>query len=157
MHRWNRSTTDSARGLVADEDGSASVEFIVAGVILLVPLVYLILTLGSIQQHTLGVEAAARHTARTLATAPNAEVGNDRADAVLAAVADQYGIDPATLQIDVSCTEPGACPAAGQTLIVTVQASTTLPLVPPVFGLDQATRVPVEAMSVQKVGRTWTG
>jgi hypothetical protein len=39
-------------------------------------------------------------------------------------------------------------------LSVTVTAE-VLPLVPPVLGLDQATRVPVTATGVQKVSRYW--
>ncbi|MFV0375286.1 TadE/TadG family type IV pilus assembly protein [Microbacterium sp.] len=142
---------------MADDEGTASLEFILVGVVMLVPLVYLVVTLGLIQGQALGVEAAARHTARAVATASGVDAADERAERILAAVADEYGIDPATMQVDVSCVGGGPCPAAGQTLTVTVTASVALPLVPPVLGLDRAARVPIEAMSVQKVSRAWTG
>ena len=52
MHRSNRS-------IDVDDDperGSAALEFIVVGLLLLVPLVYLIAAIGMIQQQSLGVE-----------------------------------------------------------------------------------------------------
>lgn len=42
-------------------------------------------------------------------------------------------------------------------MVVTVSTRVPLPLVPGVLGLDQATAVPVEAVSVQKVSRRWGG
>lgn len=60
------------RSALHDDAGSAALEFITIGVILLVPLVYLVVALGAIQEQTLGVEAAARHIARTIAQAPDA-------------------------------------------------------------------------------------
>ena len=64
MHRRNPWETDDV--------GSAALEFITVGVVLLVPLVYLIIALGTIQEQALGVDAAARHTARAIALAPDA-------------------------------------------------------------------------------------
>ena len=51
------------------ERGSAALEFILVGMLLLVPLVYLIVSLGLIQGQSLGAEAGARHIARALSTA----------------------------------------------------------------------------------------
>lgn len=114
-----------------DDAGSSSLEFIAVGVIMLVPLLYLVIAVGSVQEQTLGVEAAARQAARAVASAPD---------------------------IAVSCRpRASACPAAGATVVVTVSTRVPLPLVPGVLGLDQATSVPVEAVSVQKVSRRWGG
>lgn len=161
MPLWRVSTGDEPLTgddpLTGDERGSASLEFILVGVVLLVPLVYLVVTLGLIQGQALGVEAAARHTARAVATASGADAASTRADRILAAVAEEYGIDPATLEVAITCGTAGSCPAAGELLTVTVTASVSLPLVPPVLGLDRLARVPVQAVSVQKVSRAWTG
>lgn len=48
------------------ESGSASVEFLVLGVGLLVPLVYLVLALGSVQHAWMGAESAARAVAQAV-------------------------------------------------------------------------------------------
>jgi Flp pilus assembly protein TadG len=154
MRRSKRST--DLRGLLGDESGSASLEFIVAGVMLLVPVLYLMLALGTIQGQSLGVEAAARHTARAISTATDAEDAAARADRVLAAVVAEYDLDPGAVETRWRCVDAAAgCPAAGATLVVTVATRVTLPFLPPIFGLDAAAAVPVEASAVQKVSRFW--
>jgi len=38
---------------------------------------------------------------------------------------------------------------------VTIAGRVSLPLVPPVLGLDRIASIPIEATAVQKVSRTW--
>jgi hypothetical protein len=136
--------------------GSAALEFIALGVILLVPLVYLVLALGTIQGQVLGVESAARHAARTMSAAVDGADADARARAAVASATEEYGMDPAGVELDVACVPAGAaCPSAGATVVVTVRARVALPLLPPVFGLDRLGRVPVQASSAYKVSRTW--
>lgn len=144
------------RAWVTNDDGSAALEFITVGVILLVPLVYLVIALGVIQEQTLGTQAAARHTARVIALASDAETAAARGDAVLQGVTDEYGLDTDALLVSVSCVPAGAdCPSSGATVTVTIGARVSLPFVPSVFGLDRALSIPVEASAVQKVSRLW--
>lgn len=138
--------------------GSAALEFILVGLVLLVPIIYLIIALGAIQGQALGVEAGARQLARAIATSDDAATADARADRVLAAIAAEYGIDPATVRVEVACAGGAStCPEAGATLLVTLSASVPLPLVPAVLGLDGVARVPVEATGAQKVSRYWGG
>ena len=142
--------------LQRDERGSAPLEFIVVGLLMLVPLVYLIASLGVIQSHALGVESGARHLARAIAMAPDAATADARAAAILRTTADEYGIDAASIEIGFTCTPAGgACPRAGATMIVSVVARAQLPLVPPVLGLDRIASVPVTGTAVHKVSRFW--
>ncbi len=153
--RRTRASTEVA-SLLDDDEGNASLEFIVAGLILLAPLVYLIVALGAIQSQALGVEAAARHVARAVSTASNAEDAAARADLVMAAVAEEYGIDPDAVVLRWECAPAGVeCPSAGATLLLSVSTDVPLPLVPSVLGLDQVASVPVEASAAQKVSRLW--
>jgi len=139
-----------------NDDGSAALEFITVGVILLVPLVYLVIALGAIQEQTLGAEAAARHTARAIALAPDAAAATADGEAVLAGIIEEYGLDPDAVDVSLACTPAAAdCPSAGATLTVTVEARVHLPLVPPIFGLDRATSIAVQAEAAQKVSRLW--
>lgn len=139
-----------------DDDGSAALEFITVGVVLLVPLVYLIIALGAIQEQTLGAEAAARHAARVISLAPDADTAELRGERVLADISEQYGIDPDAVEVSVTCRPATAtCPAAGATITVTVTAKVALPLIPAILGLDEAASVPVEGTAVQKVSRLW--
>ena len=153
MPRWRRSARTD---LLNDEDGSAALEFIVGGVLLLVPLVYLVLTLGAMQEQTLGAEAAARHTARMIGQAESATEASAGADAVLASVIREYGMDADEVQVGVTCRPAAsACPAPGATVVVTVTTRVSLPFLPPIFGLDRVAAIPVEAQSAQRVSRLW--
>lgn len=148
-----RASTDP---LSQDERGSAALEFIVGGVVLLVPIVYLVVTLGLVQSHALGVESASRHIARAVASADSIDDADDRAAAVLGSLVREYGLDEDALEVNVSCVDQStACPTAGAIVRVTVSSSVPLPLVPPVLGLEDAARVGVESASVQKVSRYW--
>ena len=141
---------------VADDEGSAALEFILVGLVLLVPIVYLIVALGAIQAQALGVETGARQLARTIAEAPDVATADERAARALNAIVAVYGIDPDAIDVDVSCAGGSPCPEAGELLTVTVTTTVALPLVPPVLGLDELVRVPVQASSVQKVSRFWS-
>lgn len=139
-----------------NDDGTAALEFITIGLILLVPLAYLVLTLGAVQQTMLGAEAAARHTARVIAQAKNADAAARSGDSVLTSVVDEYGMNAQNVGISVTCTPAGSvCPAAGATVIVRIETYVSLPFVPSIFGLDRATRIPLHAAAAQKVSRSW--
>lgn len=157
--RRSRRWSDLARRLRASaggDVGSAALEFITVGVLLLVPLVYVIVALGAIQGQALGAEAGARHIARVVATATDADDADDRADAVLRAVAEEYGMDADDVSATLSCRPKGAtCPDPGATVVVTVRTRVALPFVPPVLGLDRVASVPIQATAVQKVSRFW--
>lgn len=145
-----------SRVSAGNDEGSAALEFITVGLILLIPLVYLVAVLGVIQEQTLGAEAAARHTARAIATAPDLAAATARGDAVLAGIVDEYGLDAGAVDVSLACTPTSAeCPSAGATLIVSVSTRVAMPLVPPVFGLDRAATIEIRADAVQKVSRQW--
>ena len=155
MLRWSPST-DAADDDPGNERGSAALEFILVGVLLLVPLVYLIVSLGLIQGQSLGAEAGARHIARALSTAENPDAARQTADRILRSVADQYSLDLDSVGLSLECRPAGGiCPEAGATLVVTISTSVHLPLVPPVLGLDRLASIPVQASAVQKVSRFW--
>ncbi len=96
------------------ERGSAALEFIIVGLILLVPLVYLIVSLGLIQSQSLGVESGARHIARAVATSSDAGSARDIAARVLDTVVDEYGIDPGSVQLEMACVPAGVDVPAGR-------------------------------------------
>lgn len=138
------------------DEGSAALEFILVGLVLLVPIVYLVVALGAIQGQALGVETAARQLARTIAGAPDVATADARASRVRDAIVAEYGLDPQSVEIEVTCAGAAlACPEAGALLTVTVTTSVPLPLVPAILGLDDLARVPVASSSVQKVSRFW--
>ena len=136
--------------------GSAALEFILVGMLLLVPLVYLIVSLGLIQGQSLGAEAGARHIARALSTAESPDAARRSADLILRSVIEEYALEPEAVDVSLECRPGGGnCPEAGATLVVTVSTRVALPLVPPVLGLDRVASIPLEASAVQKVSRFW--
>lgn len=151
-------STDETQAAPEDdpERGSAALEFIIVGLILLVPLVYLVVALGLIQGQSLGAEAGARHIARAVSTAADAADAGDRADLVLESVVREYGLDRDQVSLSLTCRPAGGeCPRAGATLVVTLRTTVALPLVPPVLGLDRLASIPLEASAAQKVSRFW--
>lgn len=157
MLRSSRSTEPLSPAAVDDpERGSAALEFILVGLLMLVPLVYLVVSLGLIQGQSFGAEAGARHIARAVSTASDAEDAAERADLVLSSVVSEYGLDERAVSLSLTCRPAGAeCPSAGATLVVTLRTTVSLPLVPPVLGLDRLATIPVEASAAQKVSRFW--
>lgn len=154
MPRSSRSA--EAPGRWADERGSASLEFITVGLVLLVPLVYLVLALSSIQAGALAVEGAARQASRVFVQSRDVTSAQSRAiRAVEFALAD-HGIDPDSATVAVTCApDPSNCLSRRGLVTVTVSLSAALPLVPPVLVGDFPVAVPLSATSTQQVSRFW--
>ena len=162
MLRWSRSIADRLRSRLArilrEDDGSASLEFLTVGLLMLVPLIYVVVALGQIQHQALGAEAAARHVARAISLSSDAASAGSSASQVLSAVMAEYDLDASITSLSISCVPASAsCPTAGSTVRVSVATRVSLPLAPPVLGLDQIASVPVEASAVQRMSRFWSG
>lgn len=162
MLRWSRSIADRWRSRLArvmrEERGSASLEFLTVGLLMLVPLIYVVVALGQIQHQALGAEAAARHVARAISLSSDAASASSSASEVLSAVMAEYDLDSSATSLSISCVPASAsCPTAGATVRVSVATRVSLPLAPPVLGLDQIASVPVEASAVQRMSRFWSG
>jgi hypothetical protein len=134
------------------ERGSASLEFLTVGIILLVPLVYLVLALAAIQAGALGVEGAARQAARVAVIAADRGESDASVDrAVRVALAD-YGIDAAAASVSIRCDRTD-CLEPGARVSVSVLARIGLPLVPDFLALTAVGSVPIEANATQTVSR----
>jgi Flp pilus assembly protein TadG len=144
------------RRLVTGEEGSAALEFVTAGLLLLVPLVYLILTLAAVQGAALAVEGAARQAARVFVQASSPEEAADRAARAIDFGLADYGIDEDAASVTVSCTGPSRCPSRNAVVAVTVRVTVPLPLLPDVLDLSRSASVPVQATARQQVSRFWT-
>jgi Flp pilus assembly protein TadG len=139
------------------DGGSASLEFITAGLILLVPLVYLVVAVAALQAGSLAVEGAARQAARVFVQAASEGQADSVAErAVRFALAD-HGFTPEQSSVEVRCERPDACLTRGArvTVTVTVRLSVPLPLVPKALDLATAASVPVQAQATQTVSRFW--
>jgi hypothetical protein len=147
MPRWRR---------WGDDRGSASLEFITTGLILLVPLVYLMLTLSTIQSGALAVEAASRQAARVFVAADSAVDAEERVETAVAFALADYGLDTEDVTVAVSCSPaPERCLTRRGFVTVTVSGRVALPLVPSVLDLDVPLSVPLSAEATQQVSRFW--
>lgn len=136
--------------------GSASLEFLTAGFLMLVPLVYLILTLGAIQSAALATEGAARQAARVFVQSESTAAGTAAALRALELALADHGIEAEGTSLSISCApRPDACLTRRGRVTIEVAARVPLPLVPPVFDLRVPLAVPVEASATQQVSRFW--
>ncbi len=139
---------------MSDESGSASLEFITAGLILLLPLVYLVLTMSALQAGSFAVEGAARQGVRVFVQARTVEQA--KAEAVRAvdfALAD-YGLSGADATVVVTCTpHPRDCLTRLGQVTMSVSVRVALPLTPPVLTLDVPLGVTLSATSTEQVSR----
>lgn len=142
----------------ATDEGSASLEFITAGLLLLLPLVYLVLTMAQLQAGAFAVEGAARQAARVYVQSATVAEANAAAQRAIEFALADYGLDTDTVTVSVSCSpRPANC--LTRRGLVTIQVSTTvpLPLVPPVLDLDVPLSVAVNSTATQQVSRFWGG
>lgn len=151
MRRWRR-----FRRRWSAEDGTASLEFVTAGMILLLPMVYLVLTMSALQAGSLAVEGAARQAARVYVRAadvPDARAEVDRA--VAFALAD-YGLDPSVAAVTITCSpRPADCLHRQGAVTVTVGVTVALPLLPSALTVGGPANVPLRSEATERVSRFW--
>lgn len=126
-----------------DERGSAIVEFHFLGILLLVPLVYIMLAALDVQKASYGVTQAAREAGRVF-VATGSEPGARHAAAV--ALRDQ-GVSPAHVAIRFTCSA-SPCFRPGADVSVTVETVVPLPFIPDALAGTVNARIPVEATHV---------
>ncbi len=126
-----------------DDDGTAILEFVTVAVVLMVPLVYVLLTVFALQRAAFAVSAAAREAGRAYVTADAPDDATARAQtAADLALADQLpGVPHADLDTDGDGRTPGTSVA------VTVTYRVSLPLA------GSLATVPVSATHVATVDR----
>lgn len=133
----------------AGDDGTALIEFIWLGLLLLMPLVYLMLAASQVQRAAYGVSTASRAAGRAFVLAPDVFSARERAEnAARTALADQ-GIEVATADVDIECAP--RCLTPGSTVTVVVSVRQQLPLVPDALG-GGAPAVTVDSTHVEPYG-----
>ncbi|MDR2254620.1 MAG: hypothetical protein LBE25_01210 [Arthrobacter sp.] len=118
------------RRRAAGERGSAIVEFIGVGVLLGVPLFYLVIALAGVHAAALGAASMAQHLAAIQVRSPDAGSAAERLELARVEMARAGGLDPARVHAAVSCDRP--CPGPSARVTVTVTVSVALPLLPAV-------------------------
>lgn len=149
--------THRARVGLESERGSSSLEFLTVGMLLLVPIVYLVIAVSGIQSAAMGAEGAARQVARVVVQAHSDADANAAAERALSATLADYGIERESAVMSLMCSTSTGCLARGATVTARVVVRVPLPLVPLALDLTSPLHVTVEAEASQRVSRFWVG
>src|SRR5699024_9646232 len=114
------------------DSGTAAIEFIFASIVLLIPVIYLMLTLSQIQAPSYPSTTAAISSTRL--PAPDANPSDARAEAVAKMHFSDFGLDGSPSSITYSCAGP--CAHAGSLVTARVETRVSLPGLPLIFGPD---------------------
>ncbi|HEV7957640.1 MAG: putative rane/secreted protein [Microbacteriaceae bacterium] len=136
------------------DEGSASLEFITAGMLLLLPMVYLVLVMSALQGGAFAVEGAARQAVSVFVRAENEQAARAVAERAIGVALADYGLGSSASEVQISC-DPGACLTRLRPVTVSVRVSVPLPLVPPMLDLAVPLSIPVQASATQQVSRFW--
>lgn len=150
MPRARRSADRRLRG----EDGSASIEFLTVGLLLLVPTVYLVLALSAIQAASFAVEGAARQASRVFVQASSLAEAEAAAERAIAVTLADYGLEAADADVAISCTPtPSDCLTRRGFVTVAISTVAPLPLFPEALGADIPLGVPIDSVATEQVSR----
>ena len=117
---------DRDHGQPDDPDrGSAVIEFIGLGLLLLVPIIYLVITVSRVQAGSFAVVAAAEQAGQAISVAQAEDLNRAGVHDLAAVAAQDHGFAPQDLAVTISCSD-GSCASPGE--VATVHASLTVQL-----------------------------
>jgi hypothetical protein len=129
--------------------GSALVEVTWLGIVLLLPMVWIVLAVSDVQRGSFGVTAAARSAGRAFALAPDDASGHEQARAAAAVALADQGLGDSDWTIEVGCLPLSDCHVGGAVVTVRIETQVVLPFVPDFLGgaakfrIDAEHKVPI--------------
>lgn len=138
----------SRPGSQRSDDGSAIIEFVVIGLCVLVPMVYIVVSVMSVHAAAFASTQAVREAGRAFSTAATPAQGRARALAAARIAFEDQGLHLPGGALRVDCAD-GPCLAPGSAVEVRLTWRVPLPWLPG----DWATRVPaaVPITAIQRV------
>jgi hypothetical protein len=134
-----------------DERGSAVVEFVVLGVLLLIPLVYLVMMLARVQAGSYAVSQAAREAGRAFVTADAEGAARARAQAAARVAFADHAFEDSG-RVTIACDGSPCLRPDGQ-VVTAATVRVPLPLVPSFVRHVIPLSVPVSASHLSTVDR----
>jgi len=121
------------------------------GILLVLPVLWIVMSVFEVQRGAFGVSAAARAAARAYALAPDDAAGLLRAQSAARIALDDQGAEDLAPEVRVSCTPyPTDCHQGTSVITVLVRSRVVLPLMPstlgsnrPSFALEATQTVPI--------------
>lgn len=141
---WSESRSESrleSRPGDRPDSGSAVVEFIFASVVLLIPVIYLMITISQLQAASYATNSAAVSASRIAAR--DANPSEERAEEVARMHFSDFGLENVPTSIEYSCAGP--CGQAGTLITARVSAKVSLPGIPLIFGAKNAPHITMRA------------
>jgi hypothetical protein len=120
------------------------------GVLLLLPVAYLVLVLGRVQAATFAADGAAREAARAFVTAENDSEGEERALITTELALKDQGFAREDGSLEITCSST-PCLAPGQQVTVAVRITARFPWLPPGLAGALHTQVVVSARQAETV------
>jgi Flp pilus assembly protein TadG len=117
------------------ERGTALVELSWLGILLVLPVLWIVISVFQVQRGAFGVSAAACAAARAYSLAPDDATGLARARTAARVALDDQGVHDLVPEVRVSCTPyPTDCHQGRSVITVSVHSRVALPLMPTVLG-----------------------
>jgi hypothetical protein len=135
-----------------DDAGNAVLEFLFLAVLIMVPLVYVLLTVFAVQRAAYAVASASREAGRVFVAADGAALGRQRAELATALVLADSGLTPQPGTLDLACSAQ-PCLTPGARVTVRLTYAVDLPLVPPFLAGAAPPGVSVTGSHVEVVDR----
>lgn len=132
------------------ERGSMLIEVVFLMVLVMLPLLYLVGTLGRLQAGAYAASGAAREAGRAYVTADSEAAAPARGRAAADLVLASHGFDASQAQIEVSCPGP-PCLAPGGRVEITSVVRVRLPLIPDFMAGAVPTSVSMSSRHVEPV------
>ena len=121
-----------------DQRGSALVEFCWVGLILFIPIAWIVLAVFEVQRGTFALGGAARAAARAYALAPDDATGAARAQAVVDRTLADQGVKGQMGTTKVTCQPlPANCHVGTSVITVTVHSGVSIPFLPAMLSEEQ--------------------
>ncbi len=134
-------------GMLADETGSALMEFVFIALVVFVPLIYIIAGFSAVQRGVFASTAAAREAGRAIGTAPDAATGMSRANRAAQLAVEDQSVAATDMRVayaaaGVDCANSGGYTptlAPGEEFSVCVTVTVRIPFLPEFVDANTAT------------------
>jgi Flp pilus assembly protein TadG len=146
-----------AARLARGDDGNAIVEFVYLAVLLMLPLVYVLLTVFRVQAGAYAVSSAAREAGRVYATSDSVADAPGRAYSAARIVMADSNLEFTPDQLDISCSPSPCTLQPGSQVNVVMTYRVGLPLVPRFFADRAPASVRVTSRHLEVVDRFQAG
>ena len=135
----------------AGDEGRAILEFIFLGILLLLPLTYLVLTAARLQSASFSASLAGREAGRAFVTAPSDEQGYARARAAASLAFGDFSFEEGAA-VSVTC-DGSPCLRPDSSVTSTASIVVQLPLVPSFIASHVPASVTISSTHVASVDR----